>query len=120
MRFISRKLHAVLDYLSVIILIVLPFIMGFEGISKWVAIFVGLMILAMSMLTDYEGGFSKAISMKIHLSADVITGFFLALSPWILNFSNQIYLPHLLMGILAISAGLFTVKKSQYSSADLE
>lgn len=119
MRFISRKFHAVLDYLSAIILIAAPFIIGFEGSARWVAIFIGLMILVMSMLTDYEGGFMKAVSMQMHLTTDVIAGIFLAASPWILNFSDQVYLPHLIMGILEIGAGLFTVRKSQYSNANL-
>ncbi len=119
MKFISRKSHAVLDYLSAIILIAAPFIFGFEGTAKWVAILVGAMIVVMSMFTDYEGGFMKAIPMSAHLTSDVIVGIFLAASPWLFNFSAQVYLPHLIMGILEVGAGLFTVSKSQHTNTHL-
>jgi hypothetical protein len=113
MKFISRKLHATLDYLSALILIAAPFIFGFDGTAKWVAILVGVMIVVMSMLTDYEGGMVRTIPMSVHLTADVVAGLFLAASPWLFNFSEQVYLPHLIMGVLEVGAGLFTVSKSR-------
>lgn len=117
MRFISRKFHAVLDYMSGILLIASPWLFNFEDVdaAKWVAIIVGAMILLMSFMTDYEGGGKKVISMSTHLTVDVITGIFLAASPWLFNFDEMVYLPHLILGILEIGAGLFTVRESQHS-----
>ncbi len=114
MKIISRKFHAVLDYLSGAVLIAAPWLLGFSDVepARWVAVFVGAMILLMSMMTDYEGGLVKALSMKLHLTVDVITGIFLAASPWLFGFSDQVYLPHLLMGILAIGSGLCTENRS--------
>ncbi|WP_207423367.1 SPW repeat protein [Desertivirga brevis] len=117
MRFISRKAHAVLDYMAGIILIAAPWILGFADVeaAKWSAVIVGAMILVMSFLTDYEGGGKKVLSMSAHLTMDVIAGIFLAASPWLLNFDEQVYLPHLIMGILEIGAGIFTVTQSQHA-----
>ncbi|RYE52305.1 MAG: hypothetical protein EOP48_16780 [Sphingobacteriales bacterium] len=117
MRFISRKFHAVLDYMSGVLLIAAPWLFGFADIegAKWSAVIVGALILLMSFLTDYEGGGKKVISMSTHLTMDVIAGIFLAASPWLLNFDEYVYLPHLLMGILEIGAGLFTVNESQHA-----
>jgi hypothetical protein len=51
--------------------------------------------------------------MKNHLYVDVITGIFLATSPWVFNFYEEVSIPHLLIGCLAILFGLFTDKNSQ-------
>lgn len=69
----------------------------------------------MPLFTDYEGGARKVISMSTHLTMDVIAGIFLAASPWLLNFNEQVYLPHLIVGILEIGAGLFTETESQHA-----
>lgn len=116
MRFISRKFHAVLDYITGLLLIASPWLFNFNNIAeaKWIAIIVGVLMLGMSFMTDYEGGGKKTISMSAHLTMDVIVGLFLALSPWLFNFNDYVYLPHLIIGIMEIGAGLFTVKVSQH------
>ena len=117
MKFISRKFHAVLDYITGILLIAAPWLFNFNDIeaAKWSAIAVGALILIMSFITDYEGGGKKMLSMNTHLTMDVLAGIFLAASPWIFNFDEQVYLPHLIIGILEIGAGLFTERSSQHS-----
>ena len=122
MRFISRKFHAVLDYMSGALLIASPWLFNFEDVdsAKWVAIAVGILILGQSFMTDYEGGGKKAISMSGHLTMDVIMGIFLAASPWLLNFDEYVYLPHLVIGIMEIAAGLFTEKASQHSHGHVD
>ena len=117
MRFISRKFHALLDYITGILLIASPWLFNFADIeaAKWVALLVGIMVLGMAFITDYEGSSKKAISMNAHLTMDVITGIFLAASPWLFNFDEFVYLPHLIIGIMEIGAGLFTEKSSQHS-----
>lgn len=116
MRIISRKFHAILDYMSGILLIASPWIFGFADINaaKWVAIGMGILILGMSMITDYEGGTAKIMSMSGHLTMDVIGGIFLAASPWIFGFADQVYLPHLILGVMEIGAGLMTETKSEH------
>jgi hypothetical protein len=122
MKIISRKVHAMMDYIVGILLIAAPWIFGFADVqaAKWVAIIVGLMVLVMSMITDYEGGGKKMLSMSGHLTMDVIAGIFLAASPWIFGFSDEVYLPHLIVGILEIGAGLMTEKTSQHSTGHVD
>jgi len=117
MKIINRKLHAVLDYITGVLLIAAPWLFNFEDVNsaKWVAICVGAMILVMSFITDYEGGGKKILSMSTHLTIDVITGLFLAASPWIFGFNDTIYLPHLIVGLFEVVAGLCTEKESQHA-----
>jgi SPW repeat. len=117
MRFIGRKFHAVLDYMVGILLIAAPWLLGFASIepAMWSAVIVGAAIIGMSIFTDYEGGLVKAIPMATHLTMDVIAGLILAASPWLFGFADQVYLPHLLVGILEVGAGLFTMSASQHA-----
>lgn len=114
MKFINRKTHAVLDYLSVLILGAAPFLFNFANITPalYTALSMAILILLMSLFTDYEGGVLKFLHISFHLTVDVILGLVLAVSPWLFNFNEVVYLPHLIMGILIAGAGLFTVKRS--------
>jgi hypothetical protein len=111
---LSRKIHALLDYPSSVLLIMSPWVFNFRDIrpASNVAITVGIMMLVMSIFTNYEGGLKKVIAMSTHLYADIIVGSFLALSPWLFFFYEDVYLPHLILGLLAVVAGLTTERKS--------
>lgn len=117
MKFINRKTHAVLDYLVGIIMIASPWLFGFANIpsAKWTVIVLGLLALLMSLMTDYEGGLIKKVPMAAHLNIDAISGILLAISPWVLGFHNQVYLPHLLLGLLEIIAAICTQSRSQHA-----
>jgi uncharacterized membrane protein len=116
MKIISRKFHAVMDYVMGALLIAAPWILGFADIdaAKWSSVGVGIVMLLMSFITDYEGGGKKVLSMSAHLTMDVIAGVFLAVSPWLFGFHDRVYLPHLILGILEIGAGLMTQTTSQH------
>jgi len=114
MKTISRKTHAMLDYGSVILLFASPWLFNFSDVptARTIAMVSAILILLMSLLTNYEAGIAKMVPMKAHLSADVLLGIFLAASPWLFGFSSETYLFHLLMGVVAIFAGAFTTKES--------
>src|SRR5690606_32275896 len=110
MRIISTKIHGILDYSMGILLIIAPWLFGFYegGRESWVLILLGGGTIIYSLLTDYELGLAKAISMKTHLSIDLIAGVFVAASPWLLGFSDRVFLPHLIFGIAEIGAVMMT------------
>jgi hypothetical protein len=53
------------------------------------------------------------IPMKVHLMLDIVSGIFLAASPWLFGFANTIYIPHLILGLIEISTALLTNSKSK-------
>jgi hypothetical protein len=119
MKFISRKTHAVLDYLVGVVLIAAPWLLGFSDNSAatWSAVGVGLVTLIMSAMTDYEGGMIKVLSMGTHLTMDLIAGIFLAVSPWLLGYSDRVFLPHLIVGVMEIVVVIFSERTSQHSGS---
>lgn len=112
MKIISTKFHSKVDYLTSILFIAMPWILNFNDVvpATWTLVAVGSMSLLMSLFTDYEGGMVRSIPMAMHLNVDIVTGLFLAASPWILGFADEVYLPHLLLGLFETAAGLMTVR----------
>lgn len=119
MKIISTSAHAKIDYLAGIIFIASPWIFGFKEsvAATWTVIAVGVTALIISLFTDYEGGMVRSIPMRVHLTADVFSGAFLASSPWLLGFADEVILPHLIMGLFEVSAGLLTSKHPSHDSA---
>ncbi|MHA4739129.1 SPW repeat domain-containing protein [Dyadobacter sp. MSC1_007] len=112
MKLFSTSTHAKIDYLASIFFMASPWIFGFkESVpATWTMIAIGLMALLMSLFTDYEGGMVRSIPMRVHLTADVFAGAFLASSPWLFGFADEVFLPHMVMGLFEVSAGLLTSK----------
>lgn len=110
MKIISTKVHGIMDYLMGVLLIVAPWLLGFaeNGAETWVPVVLGISTIIYSLLTDYESGIAAVIPMRTHLTLDVVSGIFLAASPWIFGFDDRVYMPHLILGIVEVVAGLTT------------
>lgn len=110
MRFIPTNVHGVLDYIIGALLIAAPFLLGFAagGAETIVPIVLGVALILYSLFTDYELGAVRKINMRTHLGLDIAGGAILAISPWLFGFSELIWAPHLVIGLLEIGAGLTT------------
>jgi hypothetical protein len=120
MKVIPRKTHALLDYIVGFILIVSPWLFGFAdgGNETWVFVALGAGTILYSILTDYELGALRIIPFKVHLAIDMLNGVFLALSPWIFGFSDRVYLPHLLFGLIEIAVVILTGTTNEHAKGN--
>jgi hypothetical protein len=114
MRFIPTKVHGVMDYLMGILLIASPWLFDFNrgGMETWIPVILGVGAIVYSVMTDYELGLTRTLSMSTHLTLDLVSGILLALSPWIFGFADYVYMPHLVLGIIEIGASLMTKRES--------
>ncbi len=110
MRFIPTRIHGFLDYGMGLLLIVAPWLFGFAdgGAETWIPVILGIGAIVYSLLTDYELGVARTIPMATHLMLDIASGIVLAVSPWIFGFADDVWAPHLILGLLEIGAGLTT------------
>ena len=110
MQIISRRTHGVLDYVVGVLLILAPRIFGFntDGAEARIPVILGWATIAYSLLTNYELGVFKALPFRAHLALDLISGIFLAVSPWLFGFADRVWGPHLVVGLLEIGAVLMT------------
>lgn len=90
MKIIPRKIHGFLDYLVGMVLIAVPWLFGFadDGPATYIPVALGAGALVYSILTNYEWGLVRLIPFRVHLLLDVLSGAFLAISPWLFGFSN--------------------------------
>ncbi len=86
------------------------------GGETWIPVILGTVMLVYSLFTDYEYGALKILPVKAHLLIDLLSGAFLAASPWMLGFAGYVYLPHLVLGIAEIGAALVTKTHPAYES----
>lgn len=110
MRFLSTRVHGVLDYLTGAFLILTPWLMRFAagGAETWILVILGAGAIVYSLITDYEWGVAKILSMRVHLMLDLASGILLAASPWLFGFHDYVYMPHLVLGLFEIGASLVT------------
>jgi len=98
-----------LDYLMGAVLIILPWLLDFESDAAiWVPVILGAGTIAYSLLTDYELGVLRRLPMSTHLILDMLSGTVLAASPWLFGFADEVWVPHVVLGILEIGAAMMT------------
>ncbi len=110
MRFIPTRVHGMMDYLVGILLIAAPWLFNFDrgGAETWVPVLLGAGAIVYSLFTDYELGVVRRLSMPTHLMLDLGSGILLALSPWLFGFSEYVWEPHLIVGLIEIGTSLMT------------
>lgn len=113
MKFIGTKAHGILDYLMGLLLIGSPWLLGFyEGGSEtWIPVILGCSTVLFSMFTNYEYGVLRLLPMKAHLAIDFLSGALLAVSPWLFNFADTVFLPHVILGSTEVLVVLFSSTK---------
>jgi hypothetical protein len=121
MRFIPTRVHGILDYSLGLLLLSSPWIfklsVGYAEAA--VPMILGLAIILYSLCTDYEEGLFKRLSMNVHLNLDLLGGILLAASPWIFNFHQYVYMPHVFLGIFEIITALSTIQQPYTSRQPL-
>lgn len=110
MKKIPTSKHAWLDYLAGLLFIATPYIFGFarSGMPAGILIGAGLFILVYSLMTGYEYSLTPLISVKLNLVLDVITGLFVAASPWLFNFRQEMFFQHVILGIALVVFALLS------------
>lgn len=111
MHFIPSRIHGMLDYLIGLLLILSPRLFGFHtgGAEEKLPVLFGVAALGYSLATRYELGLFKVLSFRRHLTFDFFGGILLAISPWLLGFSDRAWAPHLVFGLLAVGAAVVTI-----------
>ena len=108
MNILSRRAHGFVDYAMGLVLILAPILFGFEGAARTVPMVLGFAALIYSLCTNYELGAFKLLPFRAHLTLDAMSGVLLALSPWLFGFSEQVWMPHLILGLAEIGAVVVT------------
>lgn len=88
-RFITRKVHALIDYPIAAILIAAPIVLGIGAsnpLARYLSIVVGVAALVLTLLTDHETGVIRVLPYEFHVLVDRLVGVTFLIAPFLLGF----------------------------------
>ncbi len=91
MKFITKKIHAFLDYPVAIGLIILPFLLQLgnsSSIAQWLSVYTGIAAFILTFLTNHDLGVIKIIPYKFHLLIDFIVAITFIIAPFLFSFEG--------------------------------
>lgn len=91
MRFVTRTMHAYLDYPVALSLMALPFMLGLgmsNPLAKWLAVGTGVSALILTVFTDHELGVIRVLPYWFHLAVDFLVGVVFIAAPIVLGFEG--------------------------------
>ena len=90
-RFITRTIHAFLDYPVAIALIALPFLLDLGSsnpLALWLSVSTGVAAFILILLTDHQLGVLRILPCSFHLAVDFGVGVVFFLAPIVLGFAG--------------------------------
>ncbi len=81
--------HEAIEYLAGMFFVLAPFVFGFpEGSALPVFVGVGVVILAVAILSKGPAAVLNVLPYPVHAALDYVLGFFLLLAPFVFGFSS--------------------------------
>ncbi|MEP1443399.1 MAG: hypothetical protein ABJK39_10375 [Hyphomicrobiales bacterium] len=90
-RFITKEIHAYLDYPVAISLMVMPFVLGLgttNPLAFGLSFATGVAAFVLTVLTDHHLGVFKVLPYKFHLTVDGLVGATFVVAPFLLGFAG--------------------------------
>lgn len=91
MRFITKQIHAYLDYPVALALLILPFLLDLghsNPVAFYLSITVGAAALFLTILTNHQTGVLKVVPYEVHLMVDFAVAIVFILAPFIFSFEG--------------------------------
>jgi len=91
MRFVTKRIHAFLDYPVAIALIALPFLLGLgesNALALQLSVATGIAAFILTLLTDHHLGVVRVISYRMHLTVDFLVAIVFIAAPFIFSFEG--------------------------------
>lgn len=89
MKFLSPKIHGILDYLVIITLFVAPSLLDFPGQAATVSYILGAAYVILALTTAYPLSLAKIIPFTVHGTIELILAPVLVALPWLVGFSDH-------------------------------
>lgn len=83
-RFVTQKIHALLDYPVAIVLVAMPFVLGLgqtNPMALWLSVGTGVAAFILTLLTDHETGVIRVVPYSFHLAVDFAVGVMFVIAP---------------------------------------
>ena len=90
-RFVTKTLHAYIDYPVALSLTAMPFLLGLgktNPAALWLSVVTGVAAFFLTILTDHETGLIRVLPYSLHLNVDRLVGFVFVAAPFALGFQG--------------------------------
>ena len=110
MRLINTKAHALYDYAIGLVLIFSPLILDYQTdpFPQRVMMAAAFCIWMTTLMSRFEYAALPILTLPLHFTIDILIGVALAVSPWVFGFSDELFKPHLIIGISLIAVSLIS------------
>ena len=91
MRFVTKSIHAYLDYPVALGLFAMPFIFGLgtsHPLAFWLSLATGVAAFVLTLLTDHHLGVFGVLPYRFHLAVDFLVGLVFIAAPSLIGFSG--------------------------------
>ncbi len=91
MRFITKKMHAFIDYPVAVALIVLPFVLDLGAshpLAFYLSVGTGIAAFILTLLTNHQTGVVSVFSYRFHLTVDFLVGLVFVAAPFVFGFEG--------------------------------
>lgn len=91
MRFVTKTIHAWLDYPVALALIALPFLLGLGAshpLAQVISPAVGVAAFLLTVFTDHHLGVFRVLPYKLHLAVDLAVGLLFLILPFAVGFQG--------------------------------
>jgi len=90
-RFITRDIHAYLDYPVAAFLIAAPFVLRLgdsHPAALWLSVATGIAALVLTIFTDHRLGIFRVLPYSVHVAVDGFVGLTFIVAPFIFGFTG--------------------------------
>lgn len=104
-RFITKEIHAYLDYPVAISLMVMPFVLGLgttNPLAFVLSFTTGIAAFVLTVLTDHHLGVFKVLPYKLHLTVDGLVGATFVAAPLLLGFVGIEFWYYVVFGVTVL------------------
>jgi hypothetical protein len=87
---IPAFVHGVIEYFAAVLLIVAPFLFGFDDdTATGISVAAGVVVLVVTASTAMSTGLVKSIPVQAHVILDYVVALFLIASPFLFGFDDD-------------------------------
>jgi hypothetical protein len=104
--FITKTIHAYLDYPVALGLIAMPFVFGLGAtapLAFWLSVVTGVAAFVLTILTDHHLGVVRVLPYRLHLAVDGLVGVAFVAAPIVLGFSGLEYWYYTVLGVTVLA-----------------
>lgn len=90
-RFVTKEIHALLDYPVAFALMVAPFVLGLgesAPAAKWLSVGTGVAALVLTIFTNHKLGLIHVLPYWFHVVVDGLVGITFVIAPFVLGFKG--------------------------------